>query len=187
MTAGGQDNKRENQVPKGEQPPVFRYSREERLSLPGAPRRSDGGGRGLFRRNRTLLIILLDLIIILVLGLFLVRFLYSQTYKADIEGYLVQLSGFRYDEVVFATLKVKNTGRGEANRSVTDGRIYARFSLERSLREADSTFASSALPEPAQEETVLRAAISVEGEPEVLYAEVRIGETVRRLSCGLGH
>jgi hypothetical protein len=190
----------------GKQPPLRHYSREERLSLASAPRRRDAGGRGLFRRNRTLLIILLDLIIISILGIFLVRFLYSQASRAEIAGYSFVMRGFRSGDVVVAVLSIKpeagevrasaqrkrataeqkraNAEQKRANAG-PDARIYVRFSLQRNFEAKQLTFASVAAPEAEEGEVILRTTVPANSESEVLYAEVRIGDTVKRLSCGI--
>jgi hypothetical protein len=162
------------------QPSGYHYSRKQRLSLPTAPRVQDRGG-GIFRKNRTLLIILLDLVIILVLGLFLMRYLYAQVHRADLEGYSVVLRGFYFGEVVFATMTITNKRGG----SVTGQRIYARLSLDRAFEEEDTTFSSAILPDEGEEQIILRVTIPAPEGATVLYAEVEIGDTAKRLSTGL--
>jgi hypothetical protein len=145
-----------------------------------APRVRDRDG-GIFRRNRTLFIILLDLIVILILGVFLVRFLYTQVNRANLEGYSVVLRGKRTAEVVLATLSITGT----AAASTAEQRVVVRFSLERNPPEEDSIYVSGMAGEG---ERILRAAIPLSASTtssEVLYAEVQIGSTRRRLSTGL--
>jgi len=162
------------------QPSGYHYSRKQRLSLPTAPSVQSSGG-GFFHRNKTLLIILVDLVIILVLGLFLMRYLYAQVHRADLEGYSVVLRGFDFGEVVFASLTITNKRGG----SVTGQRIYVRFSLDRVFTEKNTTYSSTILPGDREEETILRVTIPAAQEAAVLYAEVEIGDTAKRLSTGL--
>lgn len=162
------------------QPSGYHYSRKQRLSLPTAPRDQDRGG-GIFRKNKTLLIILLDLVIILVLGLFLMRYLYAQVHRADLEGYSVVLRGFYSGEVVFATLTITNKG----GNSITGARIFARFSLDRDFNEEDTTYSSAMLPDDGEGETILRVTIPAAEGAKVLYSEVEIGDSAKRLSTGL--
>jgi hypothetical protein len=169
----------------GKQPPLHHYSREERLSRASAPRPRDAGGRGLFRRNRTLLIILLDLLIISILGIFLVRFLYSQAARTEVAGYSFVLRGFRSGEVVVAALSIKPEAGKVQTAAGPDARIYVRFSLQRKFEAKQLTFASTAAPEAEEGEVILRTTVPAKSESEVLYAEVRIGDTVKRLSCGI--
>jgi len=180
----GKKRKKERPDPfRDEQPPGYHYSRRDRLAMAAAPRCRDSAG-GIFRRNRTLLIILLDLVIILVLGLLLVRFLYARVNRADLEGYNVVLRSVRTEEVILATLTVTKT----ASVAAAEQTVYVRFSLERNPDEADSTFNSGPLPRERGGESMLRAAIprsASSASSEVLYAEVRIGESRRRLSTGI--
>ena len=164
----------------GGQPFGYHYSRKQRLSLPTAPG-AQGSGGGFFHRNRTLLIILVDLVIILVLGLFLMRYLYARVHRADLEGYSVVLRGFYFGEVVFASLTITNK-RGS---SVAGGRIYVRFSLDRAFEEENTTYSSTILPDDGEEETILRVTIPAVQEAAALYAEVEIGDTAKLLSTGL--
>jgi hypothetical protein len=178
------DKNRQRSDPfRDEQPPGYHYSRQDRLSLASAPRFRDSGG-GIFRRNRTLLIILLDLVIILILGLLLVRFLYARVNRADLEGCNVVLRGVRTEEVILATLTIKRTASSETGQRT----VFARLSLQRDPDEEDSTYISGTAPERRGEERILRAAIPFSGtstSSKVLYAEVRIGDSRRRLSAGL--
>jgi hypothetical protein len=161
------------------QPSGYHYSRKQRLSLHTAPRVQDRGG--FFRKNRPLLIIFLDLVIILVLGLFLMRYLYAQVHRADLEGYSVVLRGFYSGEVVFATLTITNRG----GRSDTGERIFTRFSLDRAFKEKDTAYSSTILPHDGEGEIILRVTIPAPEGAKVLYAEVEIGDTAKRLSTGL--
>jgi hypothetical protein len=169
---------------KEEQPAGYHYSRRERLSMATAPRFRERGG-GIFRRNRTLLIILLDLIIVMILGVFLVRFLYARVNRADLEGYSVVLRGVRTEDVVLATLTITNRDAVSAEGQS----VFVRFSLERNPDEEDSTYVTGLVPPERAGERILRAAIplsAASASSEVLYAEVRIGDSRERLSTGLG-
>jgi len=168
---------------KEEQPDGYHYSRQDRLSMATAPRFRERGG-GIFRRNRTLLIILLDLVIVIILGVFLVRFLYARVNRADLEGYSVVLRGARTEETVLATLTITNT----AAVSAAEQSVFASFSLERNPDEEDVTYVSGLAPRQRGGERILRAAIPLSGSSassEVLYAEVRIEDSRERLSTGL--
>jgi hypothetical protein len=183
MRLGKGKNKQRPDPFKDEQPPGYHYSRQDRLSMATAPRFRERGG-GIFRRNRTLLIILLDLVIVLILGVFLVRFLYAQVNRANLEGYSVVLRGARSEGVVVATLSITNT----AAASTAEQSVFARFSLVRNPDEEDSTYVSGPVPREREGERILRVAIPVSersASSEVLYAEVRIGDSRKRLSTGL--
>ena len=175
---GKADRQRKPDPFEEEQPPGYHYSRQDRLSLPTAPRFPQKGG-GIFRRNRTLLILLLDLVVVMVLGVFLVRVFYAQVNRADLEGYSVVLRGVRSQETVIATLTVANSS------SESQQRVFVRFSLVRKPGEEESTYVSGMAPAERGGQRIMRAAVPAEDSPEVLYAEVRIGDTRKRLSTGL--
>jgi hypothetical protein len=180
----GKDKNTERSDPyRDEQPEGYHYSRRDRLSMATAPRFRDSGG-GIFRRNRTLLIIFLDLVIILILGVILVRFLYARVNRADLEGYNVVLRGVRTEEVILATLTIKRTASSDTGQRT----VFVRFSLERNPDEEDWVYISGIAHGGRGEERILRAAIPVSAASAssgVLYAEVRIGDSRRRLSAGL--
>ena len=164
----------------GQQPSGYHYSRRERLEAASAPRYPARGG-GIFRGNRTLLIILLDLIIVLILGLLLMRFLYARVNKAELEGYSVELRAVRLEQVVLATLTVTNR-RAE---SAAEQTLYARFSLKRNPGEEESTYASWPAPREAGKQRVFRTTIPFFEPSRVLYAELQIGDSTERVSVGL--
>jgi hypothetical protein len=166
-----------------EQPEGYHYSRRDRLSMATAPRSREKGG-GIFRRNRTLLIILLDLVVILILGVFLVRFLYARVNRADLEGYSVVLRGVRSEEVVLASLTITN----KAAVSVGQQSVFLSLSLDRHAGEEELIYVSELAPPDRGGERILRATVPISDSrpsPDVLYAEVRIGDSRKRLSAGL--
>ncbi len=166
-----------------EQPEGYHYSRRDRLSMATAPRFREKGG-GIFRRNRTLLIILLDLVIVTILGVFLVRFLYARVNRADLEGYSVVLRAVRSEEVVIATLTITNTAAAPTRQQS----VFFRLSLARNADEEELTYVSGLAPPERGGERILRATVPIShsrASPEVLYAEVQIGDSSRRLSTGL--
>jgi hypothetical protein len=84
--------------------------------------------------------------------------------------------------MVYATLTVSAAAAAE---QPDDGRIYVRLSLSRDSADGQATFASGRLPGQGSE-LVLREGLPVSGaRPGTLYAQVRVGNTVRLLSCGL--
>ncbi len=183
MGLGKGKNEQRQDPFRDEQPDGYHYSRHDRLSMGTAPRfRAKGGG--IFRRNRTLLIILLDLVIVMILGVFLVRFLYARVNVANLEGYRVVLRGIRTEEVVIATVTITNT----AAASAAQQSVFVRLSLARNPDEEDLTYVSGLAPPDRGGERILRVAVPVSdsrASSEVLYAEVEIGDYRRRLSAGL--
>jgi hypothetical protein len=84
-------------------------------------------------------------------------------------------------EVVLATLTVKNVSAD----SGAAERVNVRFSLVRKPGQGDSTYAAGPVPRLREEENILRASVPVSRRSKVLYAVVRIGDSVERLSTGL--
>ena len=80
----------------------FHYSREERLGY-----ESDGGGeepRGIFRRNRSLAITLIDvLVVLLMFGLYLL-FFRPEPGVESLGGYRFEGNAFRFDGDLYVTL-----------------------------------------------------------------------------------
>lgn len=168
-------------APKSGGPLDFHSSRQERLARFGAPHQRAGGTAGVFRGNRTLLVVLLDILLFLMLGVLLVRFLYAQTPRARLQGYEVSLRGLSHGEMVYATLTVRAEAAAE---KPGDGRIYVRLSVSRDPADGQATFVSGQLPGPGNE-LVLREGLPASGaKSATLYAQVRVGKTVRLLSCG---
>jgi hypothetical protein len=180
MKPGKGKNEKPQDLFKDEQPDGYHYSRQDRFSMATAPRFRVKGG-GIFRGNRTLLIILLDLVVVVILGVFLVRFLYARVNRAELEGYSVKLRGVRTEEVVLATITITNTTAASSGEQT----VFARLSLVRNPDEEEATYISGLV---GKGERILRAVIPLSASlasSEVLYAEVRIGDSRERLSAGI--
>jgi hypothetical protein len=179
---GEQEEPRRREGKREEGEPRLHYSREDRLSLPSArslqPRRRGGP----FRGNRSLMIILLDVLLILFLGIVVVRFLNNQTSRANIAGYAISLRAVQSGEVVEAALSVRGPAEGSAAPAAGQS-IQVHFSLSSSAGQGPSESLSSALPAPGGEPLLLRQAIPGSGEPKTLYADVQVGQMRRRLAA----
>ena len=160
-----------------EEPSIFHYSREERLSLPGAPK--PPLQEGFFRRNRSLTIVLLDILILIIVGFGVYLFLGRTSHQAKISGYSVVLHGILYQDVVFASLTVKKI---KNEPTIPPERIFISFTMSKSEEELSL---SAQLPVKPGEETVLREAIPFEKNNDTLYAYVSVGEKSIRLSRDL--
>jgi hypothetical protein len=95
----------------------FHYNREERLAGRLTPERPRP--KGIFKRNRSLTIILLDIIVIVIMFL-LFQFIFTPGRGRERVGdFRVELSAFRFDGQVYATVEITRTR--EAERPVTGG------------------------------------------------------------------
>ena len=150
----------------------YHYSRKERLGMPGAPGPADGS-RSLFRRNRGLMILLIDIIVIVIAVILYRQFLYEPAYSAELAGYRVALRGFAIEDRVIVDLRITGTARAEPAAQ----RLFAVFRAGRA-----ETRLSAELP-AAGESTGVTGVLLGAGSPSQVEAEVSIGTataTVRR-------
>jgi hypothetical protein len=164
----------------GELPLEFHSSREERLRRPDAPR-PKGARQSFFRRNRRLLIIFGNVVLLLILVVLWKRPGAEAGAGARIGPYSLTLQGLRFQDTVYATVTVKNSGASERGAKQAEGRISVRFTLKGA---SEGYLQSAALPpSPGQEVVVGEAIPVVEGQAEAreLGAEVAIGTETRLL------
>ena len=157
-----------------EQEKTFHYSREERLSMPGAPK-LDYVKKGILRNNRALLILFLDLVIILILIYVFFRFFYETSYTASVGNYQLSLKGFLYEGKAYAALYVK-MGRGKkakSEREESTGNFVVKFYLKG--REGKAVTVSGRLPVTTGDEIIVRQSLPFSGRETILYASVKIG------------
>lgn len=102
----------------------FHYNREERLERGGRASASKRKG-GIFRRNRALTIVLLDILILLIVFGIWWGFLRTPTDTLSLGDYLFELSAGADDGSTYATLTVRNTGSDRSSALFT-----ANFSAE---------------------------------------------------------
>ncbi len=144
---------------------AYHYDRAKRLALPNAPDLSTRGRKGIFKGNRSLLILLIDIVVICLLALFYKFFLYTPPFQARVAGYTVTLRGFAFQGGVVGNLQVEKT-----DVDARDGRIYVHFvSGDADLR------LSSALPGKPGKSVELTGTLYPEGEPDELQAEIQVG------------
>lgn len=154
----------------------FHYNREDRLKSvrPEITSRLEGckPKKGLFRKNRTLMIILLDVLVIILLYFILMPFLNKRAQTAELAGYEMKLRAFLYEDTTFVSLGITHTG-AEGN---ADGELaHVRFYLEEGENGVEVI---DILPEGLEEERILRTQLEGGKKKKRVYAEVRIrGET----------
>jgi hypothetical protein len=90
--------------------------------MPGAPRQDRERG-GLFRKNRGLMILLIDIVIIVIVAIIYRAFLYEPPYAGRLEGYQLLLRGFALEDRIMVDLRVEK--RPDTQES--DGRVYVVF------------------------------------------------------------
>jgi hypothetical protein len=159
----------------------FHYSREERLRMGGREPEERKPG-GIFR-NRTLLIILLDVIFIFIIfgaANLLFPIFGSRT---TIDGNLFRLRGVEVEESILFTLMVeRQTSEPPEGESI----FQVRFSLEseEGRREEVSDWISDVAPTAPEERRVVRyeAPVGQDSAWETAVATVRLGDEELRLA-----
>ncbi|MBU8914113.1 MAG: hypothetical protein KOO61_08835 [Spirochaetales bacterium] len=104
----------------------FHYDRAERLAGKGGEKSPEP--KGLFRRNRSLAIILLDVIIIVIIFL-LFQFIFTPGKSwTRVGDYRVDLTAFRFESEVYATVTISRTRAGEDEQVAgSDSLVVIRF------------------------------------------------------------
>lgn len=151
--------------------PEFHYSREERLSLLSAPDLSSRGDkRGVFRRNRTLLIILLDICVVSLLVLIYSRFLYVPPYQGELAGVLLVLNAYETEEKCLGILTVKRVDEPEREGAVQMRVVFRRAGEQVQLTET--------LPPGLGDNVEIPVSFPRLDQAGTVDAEIRIGEEV---------
>ncbi len=148
----------------------YHYSRADRLSIPGAPRLS--GKRGILRGNRSLLILLLDVVLILVIVI-ATRLLAGSpaTDRGRIADYSFVLRALAYENTVLATVTASKTSNTR-----TKGQVQIKFHFGEGGEEVYST---SQLPTSEQEPLTIATSIPWADGAKILRAEVSLdGERI---------
>lgn len=143
----------------------FHYDREERLGDRGEREPEQGG---IFRRNRSLAITLLDLLLVLIIfALYMIFFRPGASDAlARLDGYEVDASAFVFEAEVYVTVTVELTD----SEAVRDGEQ----SLVR-LEFPDGTSSTDVLPSDRDFPTTVRHVVPLEalgrGDPDVVPVE----------------
>lgn len=147
---------------------VRHYDREERLALKH-DREPERGG--LFARNRSLLIILLDIVLVLVMFVLYLLFLRPDTVVTQIDGFTLGGSAFVFDTEIYLTVTIGRSG----DAPLLDG-------AETLVRIAfpDGADVTDTLPTDPEYPTIVRHVLSAENAERFLQRdEVPVSVTVR--------
>lgn len=105
--------------------PNFHYDRAERLAAGAGEKPPEP--KGLFRRNRSLAIILLDVIVIVIMFL-LLQFVFTPGKSwTRVGDYRVDLIAFKFESDVYATLEISRVRDGDGRPSGSDSLVVIRF------------------------------------------------------------
>jgi hypothetical protein len=149
----------------------FHYDREERIQYLSHYTRNIGGKpKGILRGNRSLTILLVDiLVIVLIYVIFSLFGGISSTIKAN-SGYTLGFNGFLHDDKVYLSLKVTARRNQE---SLDNEMIEVVFSLGRN---GDELTVLEILPEEKGGSRVLRAVFDTDGGNKTALAKLRFLE-----------
>ncbi len=147
---------------------IYHYKREERLSLPSAPR-LDYGRRSIFRNNRALLILFLDVILVIIIMFIAVRFFLGFPYKGSMGDYNFELKGFIYSGKVYISLVAERV----RNREKREDSLVVSFYLKG--EETGLYTVNKRVPQKEGEKVFLRVQIPFSDEETTVYAIVKMG------------
>jgi hypothetical protein len=140
--------------------------------MPGAPARRSRP-KGVFRGNRGLLILLIDVVIIAVIAIIYRQFLFSPAFEGDLAGYRMTLRGLGLQNRVVAELVIERV-----DDEAEEGTVFVLLRAGQG-----ETRLSGALTRGT---TTLEGAVLVGEQPAEIFADVTIGdesiELRRRLS-----
>ncbi len=152
----------------------FHYNREERHRYLSPEITNRTKKKGIFKGNRGLIILLIDVLLILLLYFILNPLLQGRASSSDFMGYEVRLRAFFYEDEVFISLRFTAEDPTEAAEGAPAGpptRVL--FSLEGGETVVEET---DILPVGEGDERVVRTRMTPTGKPESARAEVSIGE-----------
>ena len=145
----------------------FHYNREDRLSREGAPDLAKRKS-GIFKGNRSLTILLLDILLLLLIAFVVIGLFQRSSYKGKLEGYALTLSALAYQDAAYVTLTLESLKTAAAS-----PRVFVKFYLSGSDEEL---LVSDVLPVKEGKKRVLKASLPLYGDEEEVLAEVEIGD-----------
>jgi hypothetical protein len=103
----------------------FHYDRAERIAVGGDEKPPEP--KGLFRRNRSLAIILLDVIVIVIM-LLLFQFVFTPGRSwSRVGDYRVDLAAFTFETEVYATVEISRIREGQQMPTGSESLVVIRF------------------------------------------------------------
>lgn len=145
----------------------FHYNREDRLSREGATDLAKRKG-GILRGNRSLTILLLDILLLLLIAFVVIGLFQRSSHKGKLEGYALTLSALAYQDAAYVTLTLESL-----KAAAEPPRVFVKFYLSGSDEEL---FVSDVLPVKEGGEIVLKGSLPLFGDEEEILAEVKIGD-----------
>lgn len=147
----------------------FHYDQEERQKyLSDRIRERTTGKPGLFKRNRSLLVILIDILIILLIIVVVIPFIGREDNVARNNGYTFTFGGFVFEDKSLFNVKITNSAKEESgeNKTKTVAITFSVGGTERTVTVTDI------LPGPGKER-IVRGTIPYDGTDREAQAVVR--------------
>ncbi|NOY10094.1 MAG: hypothetical protein GXP33_14775 [Spirochaetes bacterium] len=148
---------------------VFHYNRDERLSMPTAPAEGKRS-RGIFKGNKTLIILFINVIVIFLVLFLFFRFINKPSYKNVKAGYRLELDAFPYADAILVSLYIKRVKENKTNGKY---RISALFYT--SGEPEKKKIISEDAPAGKDREIILRTKLHWLARDDSVNAEVDIG------------
>lgn len=153
----------------------YYYSREERLNMPNAPKINSDKSKNIFKKNKSLAIILIDIIIFLIVFSVIKLFLETPSFMDNNSGYLLTLSGFSTNEEVIVRIRIE-----KKENTVTEGTADIIFKAG-----SNSLELKNELPDNKGEVIEITDSIKVSSKTNLIKAVVVIGTEKSELSLDL--
>lgn len=161
----------------------FHYDKEERIqSLSPHIRDRSSEKLGLFKRNRSLFIILIDVLIIVLIIVVVLPFVGGKEHTTVIEGYTFTLSGFIFEDSSLFNLHILSE-KESASTSNDNRVITVTFSIEGTEEQRKVT---DLLP-VSQKERIIRGRIPYNGAGKQATALIRFDQTEFTLTTTLSN
>ncbi len=151
---------------------VYHYNRDERLSMPTAPVKGNRS-RGIFKGNKTLIILFINVIVIFLVLFLFIHFLNKPSYIKVKAGYRLELEAFPYAGEILVSLYIKKVKENKTN-----GKYRISALLYTSGEPKKKKIISEDLPAEKGREIILRAKLPWLGRDDSVNAEVDIGGVI---------
>lgn len=152
---------------------TYHYNRTERLSRGGTDRdRRDEQQGGIFKKNRSLAIVVIDLLVILLIYGLYQLFFAPASHIGEIAGHEVTLRAFSFDEEIYVTLRA----------SGAEGALESPLTVV--FAAGEETSAAQELLPGAGEARSYRAVLAAP-ESERVTATLNVGDSVETLQAAV--
>jgi hypothetical protein len=155
---------------------AFHYNRADRLKLGGRDREQDKK-KGIFKQNRSLIIILIDIVVIVIVFILLQLLWEPSRATYEIYGYAFRLRAVEFEDEVLYTLTISPEEPVKAMEGTLVGSVFEAGE--------HSTRVSDVLPGENVSERVLRARSALGSNVEDAQATVTVGKESFTLYCDI--